>query len=155
MINHKELHSSLDIDRVRYCSSGVCVASSKQMHYKIPSFLFNSSETPTTWKNSFQKSFTFFRLDYTLMVHTLKNSRHFAYVENHRTIEWFRLKNTSKPTHPQPLPWAGLPPTSSAAQGPIQPGLECPQGWGTYSFSGQPTSRFSRKMFYTCIFSFK
>ena len=24
-----------------------------------------------------------------------------------------------------------------AAQGPIQPGLECLQGWGFYSFSGQ------------------
>lgn len=38
MINHMELHSSLDIDRVRYCPSGTCGAYSKQMHYKMPYF---------------------------------------------------------------------------------------------------------------------
>ena len=45
------------------------------------------------------------------------------------TVLWW--KGTSKPTQPQPLPWAGLPPPAQAAQGPIQPGLERLQGWGT------------------------
>lgn len=33
-----ELHSSLDIDRVRYCPSGACGADSKQMHHKRSHF---------------------------------------------------------------------------------------------------------------------
>jgi len=48
---------------------------------------------------------------------------------NHRITEWFGLEGISKPT--QYPPWAGLPSTSAAAQGPIQPGLEHLQGWGT------------------------
>ena len=42
----------------------------------------------------------------------------------HRTTEQFGLEGTSKPTPSHPMLWAGLPPSSSAAQGPIQPGLE-------------------------------
>ena len=60
--------------------------------------------------------------------------------KNHRIIEsitgWLGLEGPSKPTQPHPLPWAGLPPTSSAAQGPIQPGLERLQGWGTTASLG-------------------
>ena len=34
--------------------------------------------------------------------------------------------------HPiPPVPWAGCPPPSQAAQGPIQPSYRHPQGWGT------------------------
>ena len=33
-------------------------------------------------------------------------------------------EGAQRPPSPNPLSWAGLPPTSSAAQGPIQPGLE-------------------------------
>ena len=40
MINHMELHSSLDIDRVRHCPSGACGADSKQMHYKMMSYFY-------------------------------------------------------------------------------------------------------------------
>ena len=36
----------------------------------------------------------------------------------HRIKEWFGLEGTLKSTHPNPMPWAGLPFTSSA-QGPI------------------------------------
>ena len=38
------------------------------------------------------------------------------------------------------MPWTGLPPSSSAAQGPIQPGLECLQGWGTTASLGSCAS---------------
>lgn len=75
-----ELHSSLDIDRVRYCPSGACAADSKQMHYKMPSFLFNSSEATKTQKNCFQRSFTFFEFDQALVV--LKTRGSFAYAGN-------------------------------------------------------------------------
>jgi len=37
--------------------------------------------------------------------------------------------------HPVPTPCM-----DSATQGPIQPGLECLQGWGTHSFFGQQCS---------------
>jgi len=60
MINHMELHSSSDIDRVRYCPSEACAADCTQMHYKIPSFLLNSSEAPKTCKNFFQRSSSLF-----------------------------------------------------------------------------------------------
>jgi len=40
--------------------------------------------------------------------------------------------------HPFSTPAVGwVPPSAQAAQGPIQPGLEHLQGWGTHSFSGQ------------------
>lgn len=38
----------------------------------------------------------------------------------------------SNPCHGQ-----GYQPLDQAAQGPIQPGLECCQGWGIYNFPGQ------------------
>jgi len=31
----------------------------------------------------------------------------------------------------------GCPPPAQAAQGPIQPGLECLQGWGTTAYLGK------------------
>ena len=40
----------------------------------------------------------------------------------------------------RPVPWAGLPPSSSAAQGSIQPGLERLQGWGTTASLGSCAS---------------
>ena len=55
-------------------------------------------------------------------------------------IQWLGLEGTSEPTQSHPVPWAGLPPTSSAAQGPIQPGLEHLQGWGTTASLGSCAS---------------
>jgi len=52
-------------------------------------------------------------------------------IQPHWVIEWFELERTLKPTQFHPVLWTGLPPTSSAAQDPIQPGLERLQGWGT------------------------
>ena len=60
--------------------------------------------------------------------------------QSHRSTEWFELEGPSKPTQPHPVPWAGLPPTSAAAQGPIQPGLERLQGWGTTASLGSCAS---------------
>jgi len=48
------------------------------------------------------------------------------------------LAGTANYTQFQPLPQAELLPLSSASQGPVQPGLEYVQRWGTHSFSGQP-----------------
>ena len=58
----------------------------------------------------------------------------------HRIIEWLRLEGTLKPPQSHPVPWAGLPPSSSAAQGPIQPGIEHLQGWGTTASLGSCAS---------------
>jgi len=44
------------------------------------------------------------------------------------------LKDYPVPTH---FLGQGWPPPSQAAQDPIQPGLECLQGWDIHSFSGQ------------------
>ena len=55
-------------------------------------------------------------------------------------VEWLRLEGTLKLTQSHLMPWAGLPPSSSAAQGPIQPGLECLQGWGTTASLGSCAS---------------
>jgi len=41
--------------------------------------------------------------------------------DNPRITEWFGLEGTSQPIQPQPLPWAGLPPTSSGCPGPHPP----------------------------------
>lgn len=46
----------------------------------------------------------------------------------HRLIARLRLEGTLKISQFQPLPQTGLPTTRSIASGPIQPGLECPQG---------------------------
>jgi len=42
--------------------------------------------------------------------------------------------------HPVPTPCyvQGRQPAAQAAQSHIQPGLECPQGWGVHSLLGQP-----------------
>jgi len=60
----------------------------------------------------------------------------FLWVQNHRITEWFALKWILKPTQPRPLPWAGCPLPAQAAQGPIHPGPEHLQGWGTHSSMG-------------------
>jgi len=46
------------------------------------------------------------------------------------------LEGNLKPSHFQPLLWAGCQPPDQAAQGPVPPGLECLQIWGTHSFFG-------------------
>ena len=58
---------------------------------------------------------------------------------SHRIIEWLRLVGTLKTVKLQP-PCYGqcCQPVDQAAQGPIQPGLECFQRWDIHSFSGQP-----------------
>ena len=48
-------------------------------------------------------------------------------------IEWLRLKGTLKTIQFQLSAMVWLPPLDQAAQGPIQLGLECLQGWGTTS----------------------
>jgi len=59
----------------------------------------------------------------------------------HRIKEWFGLEGTLKSTHPNPMPWAGLPLTSSGCPGPHpQPGLERLQGWGTTASLGSYAS---------------
>ena len=50
---------------------------------------------------------------------------------NHRITERLGLEETSKPTQPQALPWAGLPPTSSGCPLPYLTWPERLQGWGT------------------------
>jgi len=57
------------------------------------------------------------------------------WITEYLVLEWI-----SKPTQPQPVPWAGLPPPAQAARGPIQPGLECLQGWGTTASLGSCAS---------------
>jgi len=60
-------------------------------------------------------------------------------VQNHTITEWFGLEGTLKiisfqsPCHGQ----RHLPP-DQVAQSPVQPGLECFQGRGIHSSSGQP-----------------
>ena len=53
----------------------------------------------------------------------------------HRITEWFGLEGSSKPTQPQPLLWAGLPPTSSGCPGPHPTWPLAPPGMGHHSFS--------------------
>ena len=52
----------------------------------------------------------------------------------------YRMVWAGRAPIPPLLPWAGLPPSSSAAQGPIQPGLECLHGWGTTASLGSCAS---------------
>ena len=52
----------------------------------------------------------------------------FIVSQNHRKA-W--VEGTSKPTQSHSV---GCPPPAQAAQGPIQPGLECLQGWGSRSW---------------------
>ena len=58
------------------------------------------------------------------------------FIVDYRITEWLGLEETLKPIQSQP-PAVSVAVTRSVAQGPIQPGLECLQGWGTHSFSGQ------------------
>ena len=57
----------------------------------------------------------------------------------HRIIEWFELEGTFKghlvqpPCHEQ-----GHLPLDQVAQSPVQPDLECSQGWGIHHLSGKP-----------------
>jgi len=50
-------------------------------------------------------------------------------------MAWVGRDLTTHPVPPSAI--SRVAPTSSAAQGAIQPGLECLQIWGTHSFSGQ------------------
>jgi len=71
---------------------------------------------------------------------TLELQKHY-----HRIIEWLGLEGTSRimkiqhPCHRQGHQPPHLIP-DQAAQGPIQPGLECLQGWGIHNLLGQPVS---------------
>ena len=53
-------------------------------------------------------------------------------------IEWFGLEGMLTVIQFHPLPWAGCHPPDQAALCPIQPGLECLQGWGIYGFFEEP-----------------
>jgi len=57
----------------------------------------------------------------------------------HRITEWFGLEGTLRghPAQP-PCREQGYLQLDQVAQSPIQPGLECFQGWGTYHLAGQP-----------------
>ena len=57
---------------------------------------------------------------------------------HHRFIEWFKSEGTFKGYLVQ-LPWIkqGYLQLDQAAQSPIQPDLECLQGWGIHHLSGQ------------------
>ncbi len=55
-------------------------------------------------------------------------------IESQDVLGW---KGLQSPFSPKPLSWAGLLLPAQAAQGPIQPGLEHLQGWGTHNLSGQ------------------
>jgi len=60
-------------------------------------------------------------------------------IKGHRITEWPGLKRTTviiefqPPCHGQ-----GHQPLDQTAQSPIQPGLECLQGWGVHNLLGQP-----------------
>ena len=61
----------------------------------------------------------------------------------HRTIEWFGLEGTFKDHLVQsPCNEQGHLQLDQVAQSPVQPGLECSQGWGIYHLSGQPVPVF-------------
>jgi len=49
-------------------------------------------------------------------------------------------KGPESPRHPNPCRGQGCPPPAQAAQGPIQPGLEFLQGWGTTTALGSRPS---------------
>jgi len=58
---------------------------------------------------------------------------------SHRIIEWFGLEGTFKGHLVQPpCSGQGHLPLDQVAQSPVQPDLECFQGWGIYHLSGQP-----------------
>ena len=62
---------------------------------------------------------------------------------DHRIIECFGLEGTFRGHMVQPLCYEqGRLPLDEVAQNPIQPGLECFQGWGLHNFSGQSVPVF-------------
>ena len=63
-----------------------------------------------------------------------------CHAENRKIIEWLSLEVTSQPMLPNPCHEQGCPPPAQAAQGPIQPGLERLQGWGTTASLGSCAS---------------
>lgn len=62
---------------------------------------------------------------------------HQCLFHDYRITEWLRLNGPLSPPSSKPLHGQGCPPPDRAAQGPVQPGLECLQEWNTHSFSGQ------------------
>ena len=56
------------------------------------------------------------------------------------TTEWLELKGPQSPRCCNPCRGQGCPPPAQAARGPIQPGLERPQGWGTTASLGSCAS---------------
>ena len=52
-------------------------------------------------------------------------------------MELFALEGLIAHPIPTLCQGQGCPPPAQVAQGPIQPGLECLQGWGTHSLSMQ------------------
>ena len=66
-----------------------------------------------------------------------------SYKDNYRIIEWFGLEGTIKGHLVQsPCSEQGYLLLDQVAQSPVQPGLECFQGWGFYHLSGQPLPMF-------------
>jgi len=77
---------------------------------------------------------------------------------HYRIIEWFGLEGTFKGHLVQPPSnEQGHLQLDQVAQSPVQPGLECFQGWGIYHFSGQPIPVFhhphcKKFLSYVCIY---
>ena len=64
-----------------------------------------------------------------------------GHFDNHRIIEWPRLKRTIIIIYFQsPCCAQGVQTLDQVAQSHIQPGLECLQGWGIHNLLGQPVS---------------
>ena len=85
---------------------------------KIPSFLSGA----TAWGST-----TYLAMHGTIseLARPGEESKH------HRITAWLRLECTLKPTQFQPsCNGQGCHSVDQAPQGPIQPGLECLQGWG-------------------------
>ena len=63
----------------------------------------------------------------------LQNMRGGEFSLARNSEKWVGLERTSESNLG---PWAGCPPPAQAARGPIQPGLEHLQGWGTHTSLG-------------------
>jgi len=73
----------------------------------------------------------------------LTSLKMFKFEQFHRIIECFGLEGNFRCHLAQsPCSEQGHLQLDQAAQSPIQPGLECFQGWGTYHLSGQPVTVF-------------